>query len=423
MRALWLIPTQLPVVMGGPPTGLGWIEGLRAALADHAPEVSLVIAAWGDVKHSPFSEGNAEYWSIGSREPSTRHDRLLRRWRHAVIPEGAVADCERIAQEVSPDIIHVHGSETFLGLTLERAPFPGVISLQGIATAYLDHWFTGLTGRDLMTLLGDRSHLHGYGLFHDYARERARIDFERRVFGSCDDYLGRTAWDRTVLMSMKPSARYHEVNEVLGDRFYEEVWGEPPAPENIIFSTSGSRPVKGVETLLEAIALLRDSSGVDVRLRVAGGVENGPLWPVLRRRLKDRRLAGTVELLGVLQPAEIVRELKRASLFVHPSHIDNSPNALCEALLMGTPCVASYVGGVPSLICDEDTGLLYHDRDPYMLAGAIRRLLADRSLAARLGRAARQTALARHDRGAIARALVFAYERVLASWSSVGGTR
>ena len=66
-------------------------------------------------------------------------------------------------------------------------------------------------------------------------------------------------------------------------------------------------------------------------------------------------------------------------------------------MLSGLPCVASFVGGIPSLIKHDDTGLLFHDREPVMLAQAIERLLNDRSTAARLGSAARRAALERHD--------------------------
>lgn len=418
MRVLWLTPTQLPAVRGAPPTGLGWIEGLRRALEIHQPHVDLTIASWGPIQHPPFRAGNAEYWSIDHADEGGRSAQLMRRWRHTVVPDGAIDDCVRIALATKPDVIHVHGSESFLGLTLPHVTPPGVISLQGIASAYRSHWFDGLTARDLGWAMLDPALVHGYGLFHDFARISARADCELTVLQGCHDYLGRTDWDRSVLAYLKPGARYYHVDEVLSAHYYAEEWDVAGSEEGVVYTTSGSRPVKGLETLLDAVALLRTTKNRDIRLRVAGGIENGPLWPVIRRRLKDARLAGAVELLGVLSPDAIVQELKRAGVFVHPSHIDNSPNALCEALLVGVPCVASSVGGVPSLVRHGETGLLYHDRDPYMLAEAIDRLLQDRELAARLGRAAREAALARHDPKTIADALVGAYGQVIAAATS-----
>lgn len=417
MRVLWLTPTQLPAVRGAPPTGLGWIEGLRRALEIFQAHVDLTIASWGPVQHAPFRMGNTQYWCIRHGDEGRRAVELLHRWRHGVVPGGAVKECVRIVLATRPDIIHVHGSESFLGLTLPEVTVPGVISLQGIASALQTHWFDGLTARDLGQALLDPAFAHGYGLFHDFARISARAESELTILQGCDDYLGRTDWDRSVLAYLRPGARYHHVDEVLNSLCYAEEWDASGSEGNVVYTTSGSRPVKGLETLLDAVALLRTAERPDIRLRVAGGVENGPMWPVIRRRLKDPSLAGAVELLGVLSPDAIVQELKRASVFANPSHNDNSPNGLCEALLVGVPCVASYVGGVPSLVRHGETGLLYHDRDPYMLAEAIDRLLQDRELAARLGQAARAAALVRHDPESIAAALVDAYRHVLASAS------
>lgn len=417
MKVLWLTPTQLPAVRGAPPTGLGWIEGLRRALETYQPQVDLAIASWGPVRHAPLRLGNTEYWSIDRDDEGGRSAQLTRRWRHEVVPPGAVDGCVHIVAATKPDVIHVHGSESFLGLTLARVTQPGVISLQGIASAYRSHWFDGLTARDLVGVTLDPALVHGYGLFHDYVRISARADCELSILQGCRDYLGRTDWDRSVLACLRPGARYHHVDEVLGSVFYAQEWAAEGSEKDVVYTTCGSRPVKGLETLLDAVALLRKAKHRDIRLRVAGGIERGPLWPVIRRRLKDAALVGAVELLGVLSPDVIVGELKRAAVFVHPSHVDNSPNALCEALLVGAPCVASYVGGVPSLVTHGATGLLYNDRDPFMLAEALDRLLQDRDLAARLGRAAREAAIERHDPESIAAALVDAYGRVLASAS------
>ena len=418
MRVLWLTPIQLPAAKGTASTSGGWLEGLRSALERYEPRVELVIASWGSVSHEPFVQGNAEYWSIRDTEKPGRVSDLLRRWRHEVIPEGAVEDCMGIIAASAPDVVHVHGSESFLGLALRGIQVPAVVSLQGMAAAIMAHWFAGLAVGDLARALADPAFLHGYGLYHDYRRYSARAACELQILESCDHFLGRTEWDRTVLRCFRPGAQYHHVGEVLDPAFRTASWDPESAGDGVIYCTSGSRPIKGLAALLDAVALLREITDQTLRVRIAGAVRSGPVWPLIRRRLDDRRLKGVVELLGTLGPSEVARELEAASLFVHPSHIDNSPNALCEAMLAGAPCVAAYVGGVPSLVRHEETGLLYHDRDPFMLAGAMDRLLRDRELATQLGRAARREALVRHDAESIAHAVVRVYEDVIAERSS-----
>ena len=85
-------------------------------------------------------------------------------------------------------------------------------------------------------------------------------------------------------------------------------------------------------------------------------------------------------------------------------------------MLVGTPCIAAFVGGVPSLVRDGVEGLLYHDADPYALAGKIDRLLGDPALAARLGAKARETAMRRHDPRRVAKQAVGTYREVIDRW-------
>ena len=78
---------------------------------------------------------------------------------------------------------------------------------------------------------------------------------------------------------------------------------------------------------------------------------------------------------------EIVEELKKAHVMVLPSSIENSPNSLCEAQLVGIPTVASYVGGVPEMLRDGKDGFLYAFNEPLMLAEYISRIFESDKLA------------------------------------------
>jgi glycosyltransferase involved in cell wall biosynthesis len=412
MRILWLTPVQLPAATGRDATGGGWLEGLRQALEAHEPSVELTIASWGSVRHEPFRAGNAQYLRISANEPADRMSRILQRWVPPDAPNGAVKDCERIIARYRPHLIHVHGSESFLGLALSGTDVPSLISLQGIIHAYLPHATTGLGAADWLRLCATSRTARGFGLPQTLSQYRARARTELDIMASCGAYLGRTEWDRAVLRAVRPDARYYVAQEVLNQVFYDQEW-EDPGHGAPLFCTSGASPLKGLDTLLDALIILRRMRGHSTRLRVAGAVKSGPMWPIVSRKLASPWLRGTVDLLGVLEPPAIAKEFRKASMFVHPSHIDNSPNALCEAMLAGLPCVASFVGGVPSLVKHEDSGLLVHDREPAMLASAIDRLLGDRALASRLGGRARRVACDRHDPKRVAQSVAEIYREVI----------
>jgi glycosyltransferase involved in cell wall biosynthesis len=111
----------------------------------------------------------------------------------------------------------------------------------------------------------------------------------------------------------------------------------------------------------------------------------------------------------------MVEQYLGARLFVSPSMIENSSNSVCEAQLVGTPVVASLVGGTMDLVTHRHTGLLYRFEETAQLADYICELLGDDDLCCRLSDAERQTALARHDRTAIAHALMQIYEDIHAA--------
>ena len=106
-------------------------------------------------------------------------------------------------------------------------------------------------------------------------------------------------------------------------------------------------------------------------------------------------------------------ELCRSHVFAISSYIENSPNSLCEAMQVGLPCVASYAGGIPSLVEQRRTGLLFPVGDAPLLADSIMRIFRDDGLACRLGAAARAEASERHAPERVLSQLLDAYNNVI----------
>jgi glycosyltransferase involved in cell wall biosynthesis len=420
MRVLWFADVQLPAVTGVAESGGGWVEGLRRALCMTDADIELAVAAPGPVVHETLRVGGVTYYHIHHPLPEARIARAVTRWGHSPAPVGALRRCLEIVADYRPDIVHVHGSEHYFGLVAEVVQVPVVVSLQGIATVYERYSFVGLSCMDTMRMIPTRAFLRGDGPIHDHAGLRARAATERRIMASCDDFMGRTEWDRSVLSLLRPGGRYHEVGEVLAELFYLAEWSPERALDNTVYCTGGASALKGVECLLEALLLLRRSRTRAPRLRLAGHVLGGASAGKIRRLLAAPELNGAVDVLGPLPPDSIAKELTAAAMFVLPSHLDNSPNALCEAMLVGIPCIASYVGGVPSLVTDGVDGLLYQDSDPYALASKIDRLFGNPALAASLGARGRERARLRHDPRVVAGQALAAYGDVLGRTPSQG---
>lgn len=161
---------------------------------------------------------------------------------------------------------------------------------------------------------------------------------------------------------------------------------------NRILGVGRLSPEKGFHTLIEALAILRDS-GTPFQCTLVG---EGPARQELLSLIERHELAQHVELAGA-QPQEYVRTaLERATVFALPCQIaangsrDGIPVALMEAMAAGCPVVSCPVSGVPELIGNEVHGLLAAERNADSLAQALQRLLEDAPLRRRLAIAARQ---------------------------------
>ena len=131
----------------------------------------------------------------------------------------------------------------------------------------------------------------------------------------------------------------------------------------------------------------------------------------MKRRINA--LGGAVKSRGQMNAEEIADELCNAHVFISASYIDNSPNSLAEAQLVGMPVISSYTGGVPSMVKDGETGLLFPTGDIPLLVSKIKSIFEDDALATRLGENAMKTARKRHDPERIVRDQLAAYENIL----------
>lgn len=151
-------------------------------------------------------------------------------------------------------------------------------------------------------------------------------------------------------------------------------------------------PPKALPVLLDALAQVEDAE----LLVVGDGEERGSL----ERRVSDLGLEGRVRFLGAQPRGEVLRYLAGARAAVLSSAWENLPHAAVEALAVGTPVIATAVGGVPEVVHDHENGLLVAPNDPAALAAALRRVLDDQPLRARLA-AGTQPSVAAIGRDAI----------------------
>ena len=137
-------------------------------------------------------------------------------------------------------------------------------------------------------------------------------------------------------------------------------------------------PVKGLSTLIESFRLIHEET--IAHLCLAGA---GPIREQLERQVRGLHLAHCVHFLG--PRTDVAALLQAADVFVFPSRTEGLPNALLEAMAAACPIVTTDVPGCRDLIVNGQTGLVVPYGDTQSLTTAMRRLLRDDALAARLG--------------------------------------
>lgn len=208
-----------------------------------------------------------------------------------------------------------------------------------------------------------------------------------------------TEFNRQTLAAAAPQARvYRMYHGVDGTTFHPSRRGRAAAPP-LILSVGRLRAKKGLDTLIDACALLRER-GEAFQCEIIG---YGEEHERLRARIVQHDLTDVVRLTGKQPREQVIAAYARAAVYVQPSRIaqdgdrDGIPNVLLEAMAMGVPVVASRVSGIPELIVDGSNGVLIGADDPHALADAITRLLREPAMGTALAQHARATVVAAFD--------------------------
>ncbi len=192
-------------------------------------------------------------------------------------------------------------------------------------------------------------------------------------------------------------------------------------PHDVVIAGAGvCTPAKGYDVLIRALRLVvdadrRDGKDRQLRLAIAGEIPDPGYRRHLEETAHDLGVAGRVHLLGHLPYDEVLALLAAAAVVAHPAALDDTlPAVPREAMVLGTPVVATDVGGLRELVEHEVTGLVCRPNDAEDLAASLRRLLDIPGLATDLARQAAASVLSdRRQREEVA-VYTALYERLAA---------
>lgn len=310
---------------------------------------------------------------------------------------------KKAIEDFKPDVIEIFGSEVYLGLATFVAPCPVVLHVQGILSLYIYTWFPpGVSLRSY--LLQDWKPKRIFQRFQLYIYWQRSCYREQEVLRHTKHVIGRTHWDKMATEIFNPERVYHYGGEILRPVFYEE--HERVIPKRLTIVTTSSSPMyKGFDYILQTANILKNVMRREFDWLVFGNVH--PTFAEKFTHLKYDEL--NIKLMGVASAEELVKSIINATVYFQPSYIENSPNSVCEAQILGVSVVATNVGGTASLIEDGKTGFLIPTNDPYTAAYRIMEIYNDEELNKSIGHQAREIALKRHDRKTIVDELLNTY--------------
>ncbi len=307
------------------------------------------------------------------------------------------------------------------------------------------YWLSGLVAEKLCAAWGETPMVHMYHTLGQMknriaqdAAERApqaRIDGEGHVLRVADRIIAATPAEQAQLIWLYGAdaakvtiippgvdlERFHPIDKDEAKRCV----GIPCGDNNIMFA-GRIEPLKGIDTLIRAMALLKERFPAVVEntcVAIIGGDPWADSPDVEMARLQalrqDLGIHDVVVFLGAKDQNVLPCYYAAAEVVVMPSHYESFGMVALEAMAMGRPVIASEVGGLAFLIQDGVTGYHIPSRDPEALANRLYTLLADESCRESMGRAARRYA-ERFDWAIIAERIVNVYADLLGRHATAG---
>jgi len=397
-------------------TGGGWLISLEDEIKKNS-DIDLNVCFISEKMEGDFVFEDVHYFPIVREKAKNGVKRIVNRYRYSLDADNRcmLPQLIEVVEKVQPDIIHIHGTEECFGLLQDVVKdIPIVFSIQGLIAPCTEKYYSGYPQEFVRKYEHWSNKFRGISTEFGYKDFKARGEQELHYLQNAKYIIGRTNFDHFIPMLCNPDVKIFRGEEILRPEFYSKQWTKTAFGNPFkIVTTISSGVYKGYETVLHTSALLKQYANFDYEWNIIG-YDDKSEWVHIAEKYKGFSSAeSNIKLLGRKTAAEMVDILVDCDLYVQVSHIENSPNSVCEAMLLGMPIAASFAGGTSSILKDGEEGILVQDGDPYVLGGAIVTVANDFTKAKTFGDKARQRAIDRHNPKYIGGTLLETYELII----------
>jgi glycosyltransferase involved in cell wall biosynthesis len=415
MKVLWFTNTPSLYQQGTHHYhGVGWVESLECLIKEQ-DGVELAISFFHKTDNEKVINNGTTYFPILRKSAKKNPLRsIINSWTGDSFEDVNIKlKFSHVIIDFKPDVIHVFGTEGPFSKIQELTKIPVVIHIQGIINPYLNTYYPVNQSKWSFLLSKNYFFNNIIGGSPAFGRKRFAIQAKReRNFLSKAKYImGRTQWDKMLVELYNPTVQYFHVEEVLRPEFYKAaaISKQQPNKQFKIISTLSPTIYKGIDLVLKTAKQLKELTNFNFQWEIIGLGANAPLLKHFEKTEKIKHREVNIICCGRKKPKEIIELMQTVDVYVHPSYIDNSPNSVCEAQILGLPVIACNVGGVATLVEHEKTGFLVPSNGVFEFVHYLRLLKVDENLGHKIGQEARRVASMRHDRDKIVSDLLMVY--------------
>ncbi|MFE3869268.1 glycosyltransferase family 4 protein [Flavobacterium sp. LS2P90] len=403
MKILWITHDVLepffPFVEGKPTKGGSWIDPLFFGLASFKDAQMGMINPVIEGKNQKKLISGITYYTIPIRKGDNK----------TALAKELVENYLSVIIDFKPDIIHIHGTENNFGLIRQFVPLhiPIVCSIQGIISSILPYFSISVSDFQYKYFKSIKNWLGRGGIDGYKNRWQSYSIIEKKIISINKYFIGRTLWDKAQVLGLNCTAFYYHGEELLRTDFLNSSWDIKICNRETIFMSSGSYSLKGLHVLLKAVAVLKEKypnikvqiplANINIKTSIRDYFFGEDYSIFIAKLICKLNLENNIVFFQKLNAAEMALQFKNSHVFVLSSFIENSPNSLGEAMMLGTPSVVSAVGGTFSMVKDGESALLFPSGDHFYLAHQIDRIFSNDDLAISLSIKAKEIASLRHN--------------------------
>lgn len=411
MRVLWFTPS--PGLYS--PTSYGtWVEALQYAVKEYGKDLEVGLCFEYGNSNDKLVKDGFTYYPINIRTNLKNKIKIILSPRNEY--QLLKPHYLKAIEDFKPDIIQCFGTELWhYSLLAKEINIPIVVHIMGFQNVYHDMGKMVMHKSDIYSFY----HYNPFDIFRytmfRASKDEIRCQMEMEEMRVNHYFMGRTDWDKNIVKFLSPNSKYYYCAEAIRPQIYDssKVWKLQRHSKLRLITIGSGSGLKGNEIILKTANILKNILHIDFEWRVT----------TTKKAIKPyEKIVGikhdyvNVKLIGRINAEGIIDELTNADLYIHPAIIDNSPNTVCEAQLLGVPVIATNVGGIPQLVEDGKTGILYPYNESYTLAFEILNLSHDKIKMQELSEAECKMSHKRHDPKSIVTTLKYIYSDIIKNY-------